>query len=383
MVKVAIVHDWLTGMRGGEHVLESVCSIYPSADIFTLFHFPGSVSREIEGHSIHTSFLQHFPGIKRFHRYFLPLFPTAIESFNLSNYELIISLSHCVAKGVITPVNSTHISYMFTPMRYAWDLSGVYFDTGRIPFTGKFPVSFFLNYLRMWDVTSTLRCDHIITISRFVAKRLKKYFKIESSVIYPPVDTDYFIPGGRDDGYYLIVSALAPYKMIENAIYAVKKLKRKLVIVGTGQMEKKLKKISDRNIEFTGWLPRDEVRKLMQNCSAFILPGVEDFGIAVLEAQSCGKPVIALRAGGALETVVPFDECQEYFTGILFDLPTAGSLSEAIVKFEKQKDRFISEKIRTHALKFSKQRFILEFKETIDKIISTGTEKIKFSETYA
>lgn len=384
MVKTAIVHDWLTGMRGGEHVLEAICSIFPEADIFTLFHFPGSVSKEIENHRIHTSFLQHIPGIKRFHRYFLPLFPSAIESFNLSGYDLIISSSHCVAKGVITPVNSRYVSYIFTPMRYAWDLSGEYFDSGKIPGTNKRIVSFFLNYLRMWDITSMLRCDNIITISQFVAKRLKKYFKVDSTVIYPPVDTDFFVPGGKDDGYYLIVSALAPYKMIENAIYAMNKLKKKFVIVGTGQMEKKLKSAGDSNIEFTGWLPEAEVLKLMQNCTAFILPGMEDFGIAPVEAQACGKPVIALGAGGVLETVIPFDSNEEFFTGLFFQNQTPESLMDAIIRFERNRDKFQPDRIRMHALKFSKQRFIVEFKEYINKLLNDSAAlKIKHIGTYA
>lgn len=384
MVKTAIVHDWLTGMRGGEQVLEAICSIFPEADIFTLFHFPGSVSKEIEKHNIHTSFLQHIPGIKRFHRYFLPLFPSAIESFNLSGYDLVISLSHCVAKGVVTPVNSKHITYVFTPMRYVWDMSGEYFESGKVPGANRIFVPFFLNYLRIWDVTSMLRCDQILTISQFVSKRLKKYFKVDATVIYPPVDTDFFVSGGKDDGYYLIVSALAPYKMIENAIYAISKLKRKLVIVGTGQMEKKLKKISGSNIEFTGWIPREEVLKLMQNCTAFILPGIEDFGIAAIEAQSCGKPVIALAAGGACETVLPIDSTEKFPTGILFTDPTPDSLGEAILEFEKNKDKFFADNIRMHALKFSKQRFVNDFKEFLNKLLNhSATRKIKYSGTYA
>ncbi len=383
-MKIAIVHDWLTGMRGGEHVLEALCSIFPEADIFTLFHFPGSVSGEIENHRIHTSFLQRVPGIKRFHRYFLPLFPSAVESFDLSGYDLVISSSHCVAKGVITPINSIHISYIFTPMRYAWDLTEEYFGRGKVPVAGKRIVSLLLNYLRMWDITSMLRCDHIITISQFVAKRLRKYFKVNATVIYPPVDTEFFIPGGKDEGYYLIVSALAPYKMIENAIYAVSKLKRKLIVVGIGQMEKKLKKMSDTNIEFTGWIPREEVLKLMQNCSAFILPGVEDFGIAAVEAQACSKPVIALGAGGALETVIPVDNNEEFYTGIFFHDSSPESLMDAILEFERNRDKFHSDKIRMHALKFSRQRFIGEFKEYLSKQLDNSTTlKIKHTGTYA
>ncbi len=368
-------------MRGGEHVLEAICSIFPEADIFTLFHFPGSVSSEIESHRIYTSFLQKVPGIKRLHRYFLPLFPAVVESFNLSGYDLVISSSHCVAKGVITPVNSTHISYIFTPMRYAWDLTEEYFGRGKVPGADKRIVSFFLNYLRMWDITSMLRCDHIITISQFVAKRLKKYFKVNATVIYPPVDTDFFVPGGKDEGYYLIVSALAPYKMVENAIYAISKLKRKLIIVGTGQMEKKLRKMSNANIEFTGWIPREEVLKLMQNCRAFILPGVEDFGIAAVEAQACGKPVIALGDGGALETVIPIDSNEGFSTGLFFHDPTHESLMDAILEFERKKDKFYPDRIRMHALKFSKQRFIGEFKEYLSKL--SDIVKIKHTGTYA
>lgn len=379
------MHDWLTGMRGGEQVLEAICSIFPGAEIFTLFYFPRSVSQEIESHRIHTSFLQHLPGIKRFHRYFLPLFPTAIESFNLSGYDLVISLSHCVAKGVITPVNSTHVSYMFTPMRYAWDMSGEYFESGKVPGANKIPVSFFLNYLRMWDVTSMQRIDNILTISQFVAKRLKKYFKVDATVIYPPVDTDFFVPGERDDEYYLVVSALAPYKMIENAIFAINKLKRKLIVVGTGQMEKKLKSIAGPEVEFTGWLPRERVRELMQGCSAFIMPGVEDFGIAPVEAQSCGKPVIAFGEGGANETVIPLGNGDAEPTGILFKENTVESLIEGIFQFENNRDKFEPSKIRMHALKFSKQRFLQEFLAILDKVLTNKNSGLRknASSTYA
>lgn len=383
-MKVAIVHDWLTGMRGGEQVLENICSLYPEADIFTLFHFPGTVSELIEKHKIHTSFLQRLPWIKSLHRYYLPLYPTAIERFNLNGYDLIISLSHCVAKGVITPLGSLHISYMFTPMRYAWDLSWEYFETDKVPGVNKWIASMFLNYLRIWDSASMSRPDYILTISNFVSRRLYKYFKLDSTVIYPPVDTEFFVPGGRDEGYYLIVSALAPYKMIEVAIEAVKKLDRKLIIVGTGQIESKLKKISNRNVEFTGWVPKEEVRRLIQNSSAFILPGIEDFGIAVIEAQACGKPVIAYRKGGAVETVIPLDGDNSFnATGIFFDEQSPESLSEAIIRFEKNKARFNPELIRRNALRFSKGRFLNEFKNFVSASINKEKQKILKTPHYA
>jgi glycosyltransferase involved in cell wall biosynthesis len=379
-MRIAIVHDWLTGMRGGEWVLEAICSIFPEADIYTLFYFPNSVVKEIEKHKIYTSFLQKVPGIKKFYRYFLPLFPTAIERFNFTGYDLVISSSHCVAKGVITPVTTPHISYVHSPMRYAWDMAWEYFEEKRITGGNRFFVSLFLNYLRMWDVTSTIRCNGLLTNSQFVAGRLKKFLGVKADVIYPPVDTDFFIPGGRDGGYYLIVSALAPYKRLDDAIYGVTKLNRKLVIVGTGQMEKQLKKISGRNVEFTGWVSRSEVLRLMQNCTAFILPGIEDFGIAAVEAQACGKPVIALRGGGALETVVPLESGDTSPTGVFYEVPDPESLCNAIMEFEKNREKFISEKIRLNALRFSRHRFIKEFKEYIFKHLHkklTDNEKVK------
>ncbi|HEY4716936.1 MAG TPA: glycosyltransferase [bacterium] len=368
MRKIAVVHDWLNGMRGGEKVLESVLQLFPSADLYCLFHVPESVSTEIESHRIYHSFIQYLPGVKSFYRYYLPLFPAAIERFNFKEYDLVISLSHCVAKGIITPPETHHVSYIFTPMRYAWDMAWEYFENEKISGVNRVLTSLFLNYLRMWDITSMQRIDTPVSISGFVAKRLKKYTGIDSAVIYPPVDTDYFAISRKDNGYYLIVSAFAPYKMIEHAMEAVSRLGKNLIIVGSGQMEKNLKRMASKNIEFTGWIPRERVLELMQGCTAFLLPGQEDFGIAALEAQSCGKPVIALGKGGALETIIPLESPYSP-TGVFFYAPYPDSLAEGIRTFEKNRDKFDPSKIREHALRFSSKRFLTEFKNCLNKVL--------------
>ncbi len=367
-MKVAFVHDWLNGMRGGEIVLETMLKEFPSAPIFTLFHDKGSVSEEIEKHPIFTSFLQNFPLRKKFYRFMLPLFPYAVESFHLKGYELIISSSHCVAKGIIPEPNSFHISYTFSPMRYIWDLFEDYFgNSGMIK---KSIINFFAKSLREWDYASSSRVDLFVAISTYVSERIKKFYERDSIIIHPPVLTDKFDLKKNSDDFYFIASALAPYKRIDLAIEAFSKMKKNLVIVGSGQEEKKIKKLSEgkENIKYLGWVNFEKMKSLFQNCKAFILPGVEDFGIAPVEAMACGKPVIAYGKGGILDTVIPLDSKNEKPTGIFFCEQTPESIIQAVFTFEKNVREFDPLIIRKHSERFSQQVFLEKFRSLIEGV---------------
>jgi len=301
-LKVALVHDWLTGMRGGERVLEEICKVFPKAELFTLLHLKGKVSKIIEDREIHTSFIQKLPFAATRYRSYLPLFPTAIERFNLSGFDLVISTSHCVAKGVITSPYTCHISYVHTPMRYVWEMYQQYFGDERLGRLARLVVPYIANYLRMWDVASSKRVDYFIANSKNVADRIEKHYGRRSKVIYPPADVDRF-RHGPDEGYYLIVSAFAPYKRIDLAVEAFNRIGLPLKIAGTGQDYKRIKKVCSQNIELLGWLRDEEIAELYARCRALIFPQEEDFGITPVEAQASGKPVIAFGKGGALESV--------------------------------------------------------------------------------
>ena len=364
-MKVAIIHDWLTGMRGGEKCLEVFCELYPSATMFTLVHIKGGVSETIERMDIKTSFLQKFPNIEKNYRYYLPLMPKAIESFDLSGYDLILSSSHCVAKGVKVPKNATHICYCYTPMRYIWSMYDQYF--GNSKFYVKIAIKMIMPYLQKWDIESSKSVNYFVAISEYVGERIGRIYNRNLDVIYPPVDTDFFsltsdfgprLYRGTLD-YYLIVSAFAPYKKVDLAIEVFNQLGYPLKIVGSGQDEGKLKKIAKKNIEFLGWRNNEELRNYYQNCKALIFPGEEDFGIVPVEAQASGKPVIAYRKGGVLETVV------DGKTGVFFEEQTVQSLSEAIIKFEGMK--FDEVVIRTNSEKFGREKFKKKIKNYIDE----------------
>lgn len=358
-MKVALVHDWLTGRRGGEKVLEVFAELFPEAHIYTLFHFKGSQHYSIENRKIFVSFLQKFPFIRTHYRNYLPLFPMAIENFDLSDYDLIISLSHCVAKGAIPSPDAIHLCYCFTPMRYAWDLFHYYFGKGKISPFKRLIVTPIISYLRVWDVTSSSRVHSFATDSKYVAQRIKKYYGRDAHVIYAPVDTDYFVPGDGRGDYFLIVSALVPYKKIDLAIEVFSKREEKLYIVGTGPEFKKLKKKTSQNIKFLGSVSDGELLKLYQNSRAFLLPGIEDFGIAPLEAQACGIPVIAFGKGGALETV------KNEKTGIFFYEQSVDSLNNAIDRFQNME--FNKSEIRRWAENFSYKNFKENVREWIEK----------------
>lgn len=350
-IRVALVHDWLTGRRGGEKVLEVLAEIFPQARIFTLFHFKGSQIPAVEARSIRTSFLQGFPFLKRHYRKYLPLFPLAAELLDLGDYDLVISSSHCAAKGVIPGPDACHISYIHSPARYAWNQYFSYFRPARLGVFSRLLIPPLIHYLRIWDESSSSRVDHFVANSNNVSRRIEKYYRRPSDVIHPPVDTEFFrpdesVPAGD---YHLAVSALVPYKRIDLAVRAFNETGAPLKIVGTGPDEMELKKASRPNISFLGAVGPAELRRLYQGARAFLLPGEEDFGIAPLEAQACGTPVVALGRGGALETVVPGE------TGVLFPEPTVRSLRAALDKCEGFE--FNKSTLRSNAMQFSRESF--------------------------
>ncbi len=373
-MKVAIVHDWLTGMRGGERCLEVFVELFPTAKIFTLVHVDGSVSRRIEAMPIETSGLSILPSIGRYYRSLLPVFPVLVERFDLSGYNLVLSSSHCVAKGVRVPSGALHIAYIYTPMRYVWDLFDEYFGPGRAGLTQRAAMVLIRRRLQHWDAAVAGRVDHFVAISKHVADRVKRHYGREATVIYPPVETDRFQVGHGPGEFYLVVSAFAPYKRIDLAIRACNALRRPLKIVGTGQEERRLRAMAGPTVEFLGWRSDDEVVDLYGRCRAFLFPGVEDFGITGLEAMAAGRPVIAYAKGGALETVLPLHpgpgtairlperskgETEGVWgpTGVFFYEQTVESLAGAIELFERNTDRFEPTVLRSHALAFDRQVF--------------------------
>lgn len=359
-MKIAIIHDWLVTMRGGEKVLEALCETYPHADLYTLFCLKDKISPPIKNMRIITSFIQNLPFSKQNFRFYLPLFPFAIERFDLTNYDLVISTSHCVAKGIIAGSNTSHICYCLTPMRYIWDFEDDYFGRLKSSWVTKKLIRLLLIYLRGWDKTTSSRVDKFIASSKNIANKIKKYYERESVIIYPPIETDYFILSAEQkvDDYFLIVSALVPYKRIDIAVEAFNKIGYKLKIVGDGALRKHLQKKAHSNIEFLGWVDKKALRNLYQTCKALIFPQEEDFGITALEAQACGRPVIAYGKGGVLETVI------NKKSGLYFNEQTPDSLINAIKEFTELK--FDVNFIRENALRLNNKE---TFKENIKKFI--------------
>jgi glycosyltransferase involved in cell wall biosynthesis len=381
-MKVAIVHDWLTGMRGGEKVLEVFCELYPRADLYCLFHIPGRVSETIERMKIRTSFIQRLPFLQTRYRWYLPLFPAAVERFNLSRYDLVISSSHCVAKGAVTAPDACHISYVYTPMRYMWDLYEDYFGKGRAGFLTRRLVPLFAARLRAWDVSSSARVDSFVAISEHIAARIGKYYRRKAAVIYPPVDTERFRPSGRaPEGFYLVVSALVPYKRVDLAVEAFNSLGAQLRVIGTGPEEKKLRKLANSNVKFLGYQSDEIVAQHYADCRALIFPGKEDFGIVPVEAMASGRPVIAYGRGGARETVVLLaagapGRTPTSPTGILFEEQSAGALCEAVMLFERNSHKFDPAAMRQHSLKFDRGIF----KKNIAQYIEKEYQRLKGSD---
>ncbi len=367
-MKVALIHDWLTGMRGGEKCLECFCELFPDADLYTLLHAKGRCSDTIERMNIITSFIDRAPYKERCYRHMLPLFPVAIERFILKDYDLVLSSSHCVAKGIIPGPEVPHVSYVHSPMRYVWDMYGDYFGKGRVNFIMDKIISLFATYLRTWDVVSSARVDHFIANSNHVARRIEKYYRREASVIYPPVDVDRFRISEKADDYYLIVSALVSYKKVDLAVEAFNQLGLPLKIVGTGPDEAMLKKMAGPTVEFLGWAQDDALSDLYSRCKAFVFPGEEDFGITPLEAMASGRPVIAYAKGGALETVRGLEHGNP--TGIFFKEQSRDALVAAIEQFEKNPAIFKPDAVRRHASGWSRNRFKAEVAGTLEDLLT-------------
>jgi glycosyltransferase involved in cell wall biosynthesis len=358
-MRTALIHDWLTGMRGGERVLEALCGLYPDADVFTLVHQRGSVSPIIERHRIATSFIQQLPMGLRQYRQYLPLFPFAIERFDLAPYDLVISSSHCAAKAAIAPPHARHICYCHSPMRYAWDQFDAYFGPAR-----KGVVASRLLYrpvmarLARWDAATAVRVHRFVANSAHVAERIRRYYNRVATIVYPPVDTAFFHPSDVTPGHhFLIVSALVPYKRIEVALDACARLGAPLRIVGDGPDRAKLQRLAGPGVEFLGHLSDNAVRDEYRRALAVIMPGEEDFGIVPVEAQACGRPVVALARGGSLETVVDNE------TGVLFTEANATSLAEALERATRM--RFDSSRLRAHAEQFGRARHVDTMRELI------------------
>jgi len=363
-LRVAIVHFWLVNRGGAERVVEVFAEMFPQADIFTLLLGPKCLTPALQGHKITSSFLQKIPGATRYYPRLLPLFPVAIEQFCLDDYDLVISSESGPAKGVLTRTPTCHICYCHTPMRYVWDMYHHYRSTAPLGRLGRAWYALAAHYVRQWDYASSARVDYFAASSANGAARIRKYYRREAETIYPPVDIGSFpLTTGQDD-FYLVVSRLVCYKKIDLAIAACNAMQRRLVVIGEGETIRALRKLAGPTITFLGHQPDEVVREHYQRCRAFLFPSEEDIGLTPIEAQACGRPVIAYGRGGALETVRGFfhrdafdpDSC----TGLFFAEQTAESLSEAIRMFESIESCFSPAIIRAWAKRFDVSRFKAE-----------------------
>jgi glycosyltransferase involved in cell wall biosynthesis len=375
--RVALVHDWLTGMRGGEKCLEALCRRWPHAALYTLLHRPGSVSPEIERLGPRTSFLQWLPAVHRYYRYLLPLMPAAVASWRLPPCDLVVSFSHCVAKAVRPPRGARHVCYCFTPMRYLYHMRQAYFGPERVRGLKARLLETLLAQLRDWDRRTADRVTHFVAISQTVRRRIQECYGRDSAVIYPPVDADFYCPAATArEGYYLAVSAFAPYKRLDLAVEACRRLRRPLVVIGSGQDEGRLRALAGPDVSFLGWQPDAVIRDHLRHCRALLFPGEEDFGIVPLEAQSCGAPVIAYGQGGATETVVP-PGGRAAPTGVWFGKQTAECLAEAMALFEARRDDFAPAACRRQALRFNAHRFREELFAYLDGVVRPAAGPVR------
>lgn len=363
-MKTAIVHDWLVNYGGAERVVEQMLLLYPDADIYTLVYDEKKMGKIFPKEKVHTSSLQKIPMAEKLYTKFLSLMPKAFEEFDLTGYDLVIASSSCCAKGVITSPTTPFIAYIHSPMRYAWDLYYDYLkNSGRLT---KFFMKRWMPDIRKWDYISSQRIDTLVANSSYIARRIKKFWNRDAAVVYPPVDTDRLSISDEAAGdYFVVFSRFVPYKRIDLAISACARLNKKLIVIGSGSQEKELKLLAasckNADIKFTGRIRDSEVKAYLQKCRALIFCAEEDFGIIPVEAQACGRPIIAFGKGGALETVV------NEKTGVFFEEQSVESLVKAIEKFEKldKENTFNPKKIREHAEKFSAENFRKNLSEQI------------------
>ena len=363
--RIAVVHDWLVDYAGSERVLAEILRCLPQADLFTLVdHMPAAERAPLGARRATTSFLQNMPGVASHLAWYLPLMPIAIEQLDVTGYDLVISSNTAVAKGVIVAPDALHLSYVNSPMRYAWDQQFEYLRSEH-GLKGLL-LRWLLHRLRIWDHRTSAGVDHFIGNSGFIARRIAKAYRREAEVIYPPVDTEYYVPGGMPGDDYVAVSRLVAYKRVDLLLEAFRGLPdRKLVIVGDGPEYARLKAAAGANVEFTGFLPSEQMRDRLQRARAFLFAAVEDFGIAPVEAMACGTPVIALRRGGAAETVLGLDAAAP--TGVFFEEQTAQAITAAVRVFEANTARITAAACRARAEQFSPQRFRSEFMDFVKR----------------
>jgi glycosyltransferase involved in cell wall biosynthesis len=370
-VKVAIVHDWLVVSGGAEKVLKNIIECFPSADIFAIVDF--LEDREcVKGKPVETSFIQRLPFARKRYRGYLPLMPLAIEQIDLSGYELVISSSHAVAKGVLTGPNQLHVSYVHSPIRYAWDLQHQYLKESHLASGFKSIMArVLLHYIRGWDSRSANGVDHLVANSQFIARRIKKAYHRDATVIYPPVDLKNMTMRTQKDDFYVTASRMVPYKRIELIVRAFSQTpERQLVVIGEGPEMKRIKSIAGNNVAILGHQPYDVLVDHLQRARAFIFAAEEDFGISVVEAQACGTPVIAFGRGGALESVVGLP--LERPTGVFFGEQTPESLLEAVIRFENNARLFDPLQCRRNAERFSSDNFKTSLMTFIDARLPDG-----------
>jgi glycosyltransferase involved in cell wall biosynthesis len=367
-VRVALVHDWLTGMRGGEKVLLSLARLFPEAPIFTLLHVRGSLAPELEARDIRTSFVQRLPLAPRHYRHYLPFFPAAMARFDFAEFDLVLSSSHCVAKGARARAGALHVCYCHTPMRYVWDRFDDYFGPGRVSPPLRAAIRLVARELRSWDVRSSSRVHHFVANSAYVAGRIARYYGRSAEVLAPPVDTEFFTPGEtiRAGEYDLIVSALVPYKRIELALEAYRGTGRRLVIAGSGPDRRRLEARSPSEARFVGGVDDLTLRELYRGCRAVLLTGVEDFGIVPLEAMACGRPAVVFAEGGAAEAVLPGEN------GLLFSQASADALRAAVDAIGSLRSN--TRALRAHAERYSRPRFEARMRELITAVINRPQE---------
>ncbi len=360
-MKVAIVHYWLTEMRGGEKVVEALCELYPGADVFTNVYVPEAVSPTIRERRVRTTFIDRLPFARKKLEWYLPLMPIALEQLDLRGYDLVISIESGPAKGVNVPLGTAHICYCLSPMRYIWDMYPEYLaNVGWLARVLMRPAA---HYLRMWDVASAMRADHVAAISTHTQRRVARYWRRDATLIHPPVDVTDITPGDERGDFYLYVGQLTAYKRPDLAVRAASQLGRPLVVIGRGEEMARLRAIAGPTVRFLGWQSDAVLRDHVARCRALLFPGEEDFGIVPVECMAAGRPVIALGAGGALDTVV------DGTTGVLFAEPTVESLVAAIARFETQEASFEPGRIRAHAERFGRARFQAEFRAMADKVL--------------
>ena len=360
-MRVAFVHYWLVGMRGGEKVLEDFCLLYPDADIFTHVHLPSKTSAGINRHRIATTFIGRLPFAAKLYQRYLPLMPFALEALDLTGYDLVVSFEAGPTKGVITHPDAVHVCYCHSPMRYLWDQYASY--RRRSGGLTRLMMSLVMPALRVWDVAAAARVDHFVANSSFIARRIRKFYRRESAVIFPPVDLAAFAPVAHPSrDFFFCIGQLVPYKRVDLAVAVCTKLGLRLVVGGSGPEEARLRAMAGPTIEFRSWISHDELKSLYANCRAVLFPGEEDFGIVPLEAMASGRPVIAFGSGGALDTVVPER------TGLFFAKQDEEHLAEALARFELL--RFDPQVLRDHAAGFSREAFRARMRAFLNGVVA-------------